>query len=189
MKKLLLIIITTLSLVGCGGGSGDKAVSTTEKGNNGGLTRPGGTNRPPTNCTGNSCHNGSSFTPNSVGENQFPGGLIELSYDVDSAGAVDAYGGLTLDVDYGFGECLIAPGQYNIDTTNFGVRGSIAHNYRNISVEARRSNSRFSGVIENAVAMENTQGLWVQDVRLNITSVNGAPCNYLSLSFAMPVMN
>lgn len=188
MKKLLLTIITTMSLIGCGGDSGQKAVTTTD---NGGGTHTGGTYTPqPPNCTGSSCHNGSAFTPSSVGENQFPGGIIELAYAIDSVGAVDANGRLSLDTDYGFSDCLIAAGQYTIDTINYGVIGSIAHNYRNITIEARRSNMRFSGVIENAVAMENTQGLWVQSInKLNITSVNGVSCNYLSLSFAMPLMN
>ena len=117
MKKLILTILTTMSLIGCGGDSGKKAVTTTEYGGN----YTGGVYVPPQNCTGTTCYNGSSFTPNSIGENQYPGGLIELSYDLDAAGAVNAYGRVILDREYGFSNCLIAPGQYTVDTVNYGV--------------------------------------------------------------------
>jgi len=195
MKKLTISILAIFLIVGCGDDSGRKATSTS--GNGSGNSRNGGGNYDPCrdrgyNCNPNDPTNprdpggqyGSGYTPASYGENSYGGATI--AYNASSNNNVIAEGSLDLDQDYGFLDCAIPRGRYNITTRSPGQTGSIVHNYRNIQVNIGGS---INAVLENVVAMENVQGQWVQDVRIRIGNINNADCSYLSLSFAMPLPN
>ena len=198
MKKLTVLILAIFLMVGCGDDSGRKATSTS--GNNSGNSRYGDSNydacrdrnygcnpnnptnpRNPTNPGG---QYGSGYTPASYGENTYGG--VTIAYNANSNNNVIAEGVLELDQDYGFFDCAIPRGRYNIATRSPGQTGSIVHNYRNIQVNIGGS---INAVLENVVAMENIQGQWVQDVRIRIGNINNTDCSYLSLSFAMPLPN
>jgi hypothetical protein len=200
MKTLTVSILALFLMVGCGSDSGRRATSTSGNGsgnsgnsNNGNYdpcrdrgynctpTNPGGGTGNPGNPGG---QYGSGFTPASYGESIYGG--ITAAYNASSNTNVVAEGLVELDQDYGFMDCAIPRGSYNLTTTNPGQTGSIVHHYRNIGV---RLGSSITATLENVVAMENVQGQWVQDARLRIITVNGNDCSFLSLSFAMPFAN
>jgi len=195
MKNLTIIIITVLSLVSCSGGSGDKAEKTSRDdrrvyGDGGYYDEDvyydeDGPIRPPNNCTGDSFNGSVGTTPFSIGESAR--GTIELGYNLEN-GAVETCGKLRLITESSSSNCTISAGEYDIDTRDYGLDGGVAANhYKNISIEARGSNLSFSGVIENALALQNSNKKWVQDVKLRVTKVNNNSCNNFVLSFAMPL--
>lgn len=206
MKKLTLTLLTAFLLFGCSDDSGNRKATTTS--GNGGVENNRGYNngssgqsdvcanrgynctpgnnsggvRPPGNNNGG--HNSSGYTPAAYGESSFGG--VTIAYNASSGNSVNAEGILDLDQKYGFLDCEIPKGSYNIRTRNSGQVGNSAHHYQNIQVNI---GDNITGVLENVVAMENTQGQWVQDVRIKINTVSGNDCNYLSLYFAMPLAN
>lgn len=206
MKKLTLTLLTTFLLFGCSDDSGSNKATTTsgnggvsdnrgyEGGNgrqgdlcsdrgyncspgNGGVTTPG-------NNTGGQYSSG--YTPASYGESSFGG--VTIAYRVNSTDSITAEGVLDLDQNYGFLDCEISSGSYNITTRSPGRVGSDSvHHYQNIQVNI---GNNVTGTLENVVAFENAQGQWVQDVRIKVDSVGGRSCSHqLSLYFWIPTAN
>jgi len=197
MKRFTLTILTVLLMAGCSDDDSGRQATTTSasdttesrQSNNRrdrsycedrGYTcdTNSGNTSVPTNSNG---QYGSGYTPASYGESSFGG--ITISYNASSSSSVVAEGILDLDQDYGFLDCQISKGSYNISTRTQGLAGDIVHHYKNIQVNI---GSNITGLLENVVALENQNGQWVQDVRLKINRVNGNDCSYLSLYFAMP---
>ena len=122
-------------------------------------------------------------TPASLGESGY--GTIITEYSAKSGDVVTA-GELRMSRQYGFLDCQIPSGTHQIRTINGGRRGDIVHHYQNVRI---RIGSKIEATLDNVVAMENTQGRWVQDVILNVDRINGKNCDYLSIRFAMPFAN
>jgi|GEM_PF-4073535 len=191
MKNLIIVLMAATLFTACGDDAARRVTTNSNQNNaSGNGTDP--CDRQGYDCNGNNNNSnggntgggsfGSGFTPASYGEH--PNGGLTLSYQASSSTNVTAEGVLELDTKYGFLDCEIPSGRYNINTQSAGQTGDIVHHYKNIDVNV---GSNITATLDNVVAYENTQGQWVQDARLNIKRVNGEDCSILNLAFAIPL--
>lgn len=188
MFRLALVIFAAFALSACGEGGSGK-VATTTSGNRvgtvSGTVSGSGSGGAPVSpiCTQN-CTGFSSTTPAAKALSSYPSGQALIEYNVNTSNQVIALGVMQLNQNFGFGNCVIPSGTYDIKTTSFGVRKTKVHHYGNIGVSIVGPKS-LTGEIVNTNSMENQNGEWVQFLELKINV--GANCSSSVIHFYMPL--